>query len=452
MTVAGAVLAALALQGGAADSLRVTGEPSPYAIFGDRQLVISHLAGPPLATPRVVASGDTLGVIQSLPARLSSRHHETIEQARALYAQRRFADAAAQLAPAYRDEPDNPFVANEYARSLFWIDERREESFAAYRRLIEQLDRLHGTDNRQIAVDAWFGEAYWKVASFYLDREEWERAAVEITRFLSVADRRRSNVALEQVYVYLAEAYVGLGRSQLARWSAQQALAVNPRSGDALRHLYTLGEAARIWSPGHIFACRMASDSLPCLGLYIAFGKGGGGVACLWPNEEHTTALSPCARIGWVHVGQQPAQVEEILGSPWQPAPPRDDGRVGYAYLVFQDTLSQRAAYYIVEYERAGGDTVAYSVQFTGDSTPLPLDFAGLRLGDPAEHVLRQLGAPETRGQFNDDVNDLHGEWWDWNSAGISVEIISGRLYSVRLWRPDRIAPAVIKRAFSRLR
>ena len=91
-------------------------------------------------------------------------------------------------------------------------------------------------------------------------------------------------------------------------------------------------------------------------------------------------------------------------------------------------------------------------MQFTGDSTPLPLDFSGLRLGDPTTRVLAQLGPPETRGEFDDSAMGLKGEWWDWGSNAISFEIIGGRIYSIRLWRPGTIPAASIQRDFMRLR
>jgi len=449
--LAATLLALAALQAGVPDSVAVTGEPNPYAIFGGRRLVLTHLVGSPGDSVRQVARGQSLGTIQKFPARLSARHHDTILRARESYGLRQYAEAADLLARAYADEPDNAFVANEYARTLFWLDDRREESFAVYRRLIEQVDRQHGTNDRQVAVDAWFGEAYWKVASFYLDRKDWERAAFEITRFLAARGVEPKD-GLEQVFTYLAEAYVNLRRTDLARWSAEQALRLNPRSMGALEYLYQLGPAARTWSSTHVFGCRVVTDSLPCLGGYSFYRKSGAGLSCVAPREEPSTPLSPCLRIGWVHVGQPRRSVEEGLGTPWQATPPRGDGTEGFAYLVFQDSVQDRGSYYIVEYERAAGEQIARSVQFTGDATPLPLDFSGLRLGDPADRVRRQLGAPENRGEVKDEEQGIRGEWWDWSSAPISLEIVGGRLYSVRLWRPDLVPAAVIQREFSRLR
>ncbi|HEV8263917.1 MAG TPA: hypothetical protein VGQ06_03130 [Gemmatimonadales bacterium] len=441
-----AALLALAVQVSLPDSVAVTGEPSPYAIFGARHLRLMHLV-PFDTAARHVAPGEPIGKIEDHPARFSLRHHATILKARELYARRQFAEAAALLARAYVDEPDNPFVADEYARTLFWIDDRRDESFRVYRKLIEQLDRRHGTSDSVVAVDAWFAESYWKVASLYLDRGEWEPAAFEITRYLAI----RGLGPDEQVFTYLAEAYVHLGRTEFARWSAGQALRVNPRS-DALQYLYQLGPAARQWGPTHVFACREVTDSLPCYGAYSFRRDASGAVTCVAPREEPPTPLSPCLRLGWVHVGQTRGDVEQILGRPWQPSPPRADGTEGFAYLVFTDSVRDRGAYYVVEYERAGGGQIARSIQFTGDSIPLPLDFSGLRIGDLPDRVLRQLGAPTSRGEFNDEAQGIRGEWWDWTRASISLEIVNGRLYSVRLWRPDGVRPAAIQRDFSRFR
>ena len=449
--VIASVMLALLVQARMPDSVRVTGEPNPYTLFNGRQLVIVHLTATTGVdiVPRAVRRGDTLGSYEPLPVPLSTRHQATLDSAGAHYERREYAIAAALLAPVYAAERDNPFVANEYARTLFRIDDRRTESFDVYRRLLEQLDRRHGTNDRQVAVDPWFSEAYWKIGNLYLDRQDWDRAAFEITRFLSV----RGDVGatdLSQVYTYLAEAYVHLGRKDLARWAAEQALRGNPRNADAIGYLRQLGTAIRDWPANHVFACRQVTDSIPCRGGYV-FYHTPTGLTCMAPREETGTPLSPCLRIGWVYVGQTRPSVEDVLGEPWKDNPiDRADGTHTVAYLVFADR--ELGSYFIVGYERLGTDEIAHSVQFTGDSTPLPLDFSGLKLGDPATRVLAQLGTPETRGEFNDKDMGLKGEWWDWGSNAISFEIIGGRIYSIRLWRPDNIPAARIQRDFMRLR
>jgi len=448
--VIASVMLALLVQAGMPDSVKVTGEPSPAMLFGGRTLFIAHLKGPQGVDSAHVIPGDLLGTVEPRPVPLSARHQRELDSARALYERRDYAGAAAILAPAYADERDNPFIADEYARTLFWIDNRRNESFDAYRRLIAQLDKQQGTNDKQVAVDAWFSEAYWKIASLYLDREDWKNAAFEIARFLSVHSSDASAEAMTQIYGYFAESTDHMGRKDLARWAAERSLRWNPSNTGAIAYLRRLGPAGRDWPATHVFACRIVTDSLPCLGGY-AFHRATQGISCMAPREEPRTPLSPCLRIGWVYVGQLRRQVEAILGAPWKDNPSdRGNGTHTIGYLMFSD--GDRGSYYIVEYERLGTEEIARSVQFTGDATPLSLDFSGLRLGDPATRVLAQLGTPETRGEFNDKDMGLKGEWWDWGSNAISFEIIGGRIYSIRLWRPDNIPAASVQRDFMRLR
>ena len=444
------VLLALLVQAGVPDSVPVTGEPNPAVLFGGRRLHIVHLQRRSGRDSTAVWPGDTLGTVEPRPVPLSARYQRTIDSASALYQRREFAAAAALLAPAYADERDNLFVADEYARTLFWIDTRRNESFEVYRQLIDRLDRQYGANDREVVVDAWFSEAYWKIASLYLDRADWEHAAFEIARFLSVRSNDANAAALTQVYNYFAEATVHLDRHDLTRWAAEQALRANPRNTEVIGYLRQLGPAARDWPVNHIFACRVVTDSLPCRGGYV-FYRGALGISCMVPRQEMRTPLSPCLRIGWVYVGQPRRSVEAVLGAPWKNnVTNRGDGSEGDAYLAFAD--DNGGSYYIIEYERVGTEQIVRSAQFTGDVTPLPTDFSGLRLGDSSKRVLLQLGSPETRGEFNDQDHGIKGEWWDWKSNGISFEIVASRVYSVRLWRPDNVPPAVIRRDFMRFR
>lgn len=451
MIILAPLVLTLLLQAGRADSVQVTGEPRVSAVLGRRQIFLAHVVGAHVGDS--VRRGIPLGTVQAYPSPLSKRHQRAIDSARVLYNARDYDGAAALLVPAYTDERDNPFIANEYARTLFRIDSRRNESFEVYRRLVDQLDRQHGTSDRVVAVDAWFSEANWKLGNLYLDREQWDKAAFEIVRFLLTrADPQEP--ALEQAYTYLAEAFAHLGSNDLARWSAEQALRLNPRSTEALSYLYQIGEAARSWPPTHVFACREGADSIPCRGGYTMY-RSVAGLVCVVPREETPPAphlSSACQHIGWVHVGQARRSVEELLGSPWQRGPDRGDGTESIAYLVFRDSLRDRGSYYLVEYERVDTQQVARSIQFTGDSTPLPIDFSGLRIGDDSIRVLAQLGAPETRGEFNDEAQGIKGQWWDWPRSGISFEIVSGHLFSIRLWRTQYQGPAVIHRDFMRFR
>ena len=83
-------------------------------------------------------------------------------------------------------------------------------------------------------MDAWFSEAYWKIASLYLDREDWKNAAFEIARFLSVHSSDASAEAMTQIYGYFAESTDHVGRKDLARWAAERSLRWNPSNTGAI--------------------------------------------------------------------------------------------------------------------------------------------------------------------------------------------------------------------------
>jgi tetratricopeptide (TPR) repeat protein len=99
-------------------------------------------------------------------------------KARELYARKKYQEAAALLRPALQDEPDNWFLLNELARTLFWIDEARPESFRLYTRLVDLQESKAGVKGRQdvVLIDVWFPEAYWKLGCLYLDHREYDKA------------------------------------------------------------------------------------------------------------------------------------------------------------------------------------------------------------------------------------------------------------------------------------
>jgi len=262
---------ALLVQTGMPDSVAVTGEPNPYVLFNGRRLSIVHLTTTTVTTGDNVHRGDTLGTFGAPPTQISTRHQTAIDSARILYQRRQFEAAAALLQPVYRDERDNLLVADEYARSLFWIDARKDEAFDVYHRLIEQLDRQSGTNDRQVAVDAWFRESYWKIGNLYLDRQNWEPAAFEITRFLAVSGGA-SNDQLSQVYTYLAEAYVHLGRRELARWGGSARASKESATAEAAMPYLIVSRSIRVFIDGSPCACSH-HDSASGPGLGAAEGQ-----------------------------------------------------------------------------------------------------------------------------------------------------------------------------------
>lgn len=202
------------------------------------------------------------GSLQEKPAVLSAQYQQELEASYGAYEQGDFKKAAKLLGRVYRKEPDNPFILDQYARSLYRFNRRK--SFKVYSKLIELLDsdydpesyftrfnyknsnRLdnlteHGLNSELIdlwnslskqheqevyMIDCWFQEAYWKKGTLHLDRKEYLEAALEITRSLYV-DVDIPDKALEQAFSYLTEAYFFLGKFQLALNCAARTKEIN---------------------------------------------------------------------------------------------------------------------------------------------------------------------------------------------------------------------------------
>jgi tetratricopeptide (TPR) repeat protein len=182
-----------------------------------------------------IRPGEHMFQIEKLPARLSAKHHETIMKARELYARQQYQEAAALLRPALQDEPENMFILDEMARTLFRIKEGKAESFILYKRLIDLQESKAGAKGRRdvVLIDMWFPEAYWKLGCLYLDRREYDQAVYEISRALLFLPR--SGPLYEQALSYLCEAYYHLGNYKFARYLGNRVLELN------LGNKYVLG-------------------------------------------------------------------------------------------------------------------------------------------------------------------------------------------------------------------
>jgi tetratricopeptide (TPR) repeat protein len=175
--------------------------------------------------------GQYMGRIQAAPSRFSERHDDTIRRAEELYSAKRFPEAAQMLYSALHGEPENPFILNELARTLFWIEEKRPESFAYYKKLISLLDASVEDRHSTIRIDMWFSEAYWKLGCLYLDRNEYEKAIFEITRgMFGILSTNPGQPSYDQLLSYLCEAYYFLGNYTFAKYFACKALEINPKN------------------------------------------------------------------------------------------------------------------------------------------------------------------------------------------------------------------------------
>jgi predicted Zn-dependent protease len=201
------------------------------ALYGHDIIVLHVTPQEGLGTGTPVVAEETIGAPLPLPPTLSQRHHAAIETAGARYQARQYDEALAAIVPAYRDEPENPFVLEVYARTLYRL-ERRAEAFEPYRRLVALLDaqrlRVPQAGARSVLIDMWFIDAYWKLGTLHMDRAEYDRAAFEISR--SLATGADSLQRLDQAYSYLTKAYFYLGDHEAARAFGRLALRNNPRN------------------------------------------------------------------------------------------------------------------------------------------------------------------------------------------------------------------------------
>jgi tetratricopeptide (TPR) repeat protein len=206
--------------------------------------------------------GRSMGTIQPMPAVQSPGYQQELERSMALYDRKEYEQAADVLREAVENEPGNPFILNAYARALYWHDSK--ESFPVYKRLVALLDSQYDEEGRfldiivnkssldsivlrregdeildmwnkirdrynpdPIVIDCWFGEAYWKLGTLHLDRNEYLEAAYEITRSMMISSSRLPHV-MEQAMGFLTEAYYFLGYFDLARHCIAKAREINP--------------------------------------------------------------------------------------------------------------------------------------------------------------------------------------------------------------------------------
>jgi tetratricopeptide (TPR) repeat protein len=177
-----------------------------------------------------------LAKAQPLPVVQSERHQKEIDASMRLYEEGKYVEAARAVHAAVKDEPENEFLLECYARALYRTDSYRQSSFEIYKRLITLLDRKEEPSN--IGMDVWFVEAYWKYGTLLMDRHEWEKAAFEISRALATSYMVNQGQAFAlQAYSYLAEAYFHMGRYDVAKYYAEVALQINPKNEYAQYYL-----------------------------------------------------------------------------------------------------------------------------------------------------------------------------------------------------------------------
>jgi tetratricopeptide (TPR) repeat protein len=177
------------------------------------------------------------------------RHNETakkekttLESADRCYSNRDYAGAVvlfAQLASRY---PNDWFIQERYARSMYWVNSLKSASFDIYRSLAQKLDSLAISDateggngnGRFIAINVMFSEVYWKLGTLLLDREDYRHAIQYLHRFetyMLMTDQARADTrVMDQLYSFLTEAYFFLGLPRANRFYYCMTKQVNPQN------------------------------------------------------------------------------------------------------------------------------------------------------------------------------------------------------------------------------
>jgi hypothetical protein len=140
--------------------------------------------------------------------------------------------------------------------------------------------------------------------------------------------------------------------------------------------------------------------------------------------ESSAAALSPCLHIGAIGLDQTPANVEELLGKPWRIVSVDDDATMNL-YPLRGDV---DASPYLAVRFRAGR---VDAIQLSGEGTPDPYGFSGLRLGD-SDRRLREILGPVSGSEKLDgtDVTLL-----SYLPVPVSIEVKGRKIVSIKIWR-----------------
>lgn len=202
----------------------------------------------------------------------------------------------------------------------------------------------------------------------------------------------------------------------------------------------TLDSALSAQATAYPLRCRDTGDSLPAVGMYSLLFDAG-QILCAAPTDDADGTDVPCLRIGQVYVGQRRESVEGRLGSPFQDIDSRLPGFTTSAYMVFRDSVANSAAYYIVEYEEFDEQEIAFSVQLTGSRPDTLHHFSCLHLEDDEAALRRQLGEPTDISPFEFEEDGVSGMVWSYAPLPVSIELVDGKVYSFRVWRPEYVEP-----------
>ncbi|MFB6342775.1 hypothetical protein ACE1ET_13685 [Saccharicrinis sp. FJH62] len=175
---------------------------------------------------KYVEQDEKIGEIAEFPKIQSENYQENIDKSVQYYLNGEYYKAAEELKKPFKKEPDNLFITFNYARALYWIedDNSKENSFKIYKDFVYRLDSINGKSDSTITIDFWFRESYWKLATLYMDYNDWSNAAQLINRFiLGIQDFKGTPVYVQSLE-YLTECYFNMYDDKLAKYFAERTL------------------------------------------------------------------------------------------------------------------------------------------------------------------------------------------------------------------------------------
>jgi tetratricopeptide (TPR) repeat protein len=177
-----------------------------------------------------VETGETIGIIQKYPEILSEKYQNQVLKSQLLYSETNYKQASDILKEPYRNDSTNLFIADNYAKALYKIDSNKALAFQVYIKMIDQLSKQYEEMPNELKIDCWFREAYWKLATLYLDMQDYEKAIDLLIKFqLSISDMKGEPV-YTQVLDYMTECAFYLKEYEIAKQYAKLTLKYDPHN------------------------------------------------------------------------------------------------------------------------------------------------------------------------------------------------------------------------------
>jgi hypothetical protein len=138
-----------------------------------------------------------------------------------------------------------------------------------------------------------------------------------------------------------------------------------------------------------------------------------------------------CLRIGPIRIGDAYRPIRERMPKPFREVA-LEGGVIASAFRIV--TTAEASAYWVIGHR----DETIVSIQLTGNYSHPDLAFATIRLNDSEEKVLALLGP---RSHIT-EVREIGGLLWSYRPLPISIELVHGRVYSIKVAAPDAQSPS----------